>query len=70
MELACSNIAMQRIVNDHTNYMLRVRTKFKMDREIFEHQQARETLKLLHNHHVPPTPQPWGTIIFEGSRAP
>jgi len=35
MEPACSNIAMQRIVNDHTSYMTRVRTKFKMDREIF-----------------------------------
>ena len=37
MELACSNIAMQRTVNDHTSYMIRVTTKFKMDREISEH---------------------------------
>ena len=32
MEPAWSNIAMQRTVNDHTSYMIRVRTKFKMDR--------------------------------------
>jgi hypothetical protein len=73
MEPTCSNIAMQRTVNDHTSYMIRVRTKFKMDGEISQHwyQQARETLKLLHNtrtwriirdgqdyHHLPYTPQP------------
>ena len=33
MEQACSNIAMPRIVNDHTNYMIRVRTKCKIGRE-------------------------------------
>ena len=85
MEPACSNIAMQRIVNDHTSYMIRVRTKFKMDGELSEQWSAskHETLKLLHNtrtwgitrdrqgcHHLPPTPQPWDTIILEGSRAP
>ena len=37
MEQACSNIAMQRIVDDHTNYMIRGRTKCKMDVEISEH---------------------------------
>ena len=37
VEPACSNIAMQRTVNDHTSYMIRVRTKFKMDREMSEH---------------------------------
>ena len=37
MELACLNIAVQRIVNDHTSYMTRVRTKFKMDGEISKH---------------------------------
>jgi hypothetical protein len=34
VEPACSNIAAQRIVNDHTSYMTRVRAKFEMDREI------------------------------------
>ena len=37
MEPACSNIAVQRIVNDHKSYMTRVRTKFKMDREMSKH---------------------------------
>ena len=37
MEQACSNIAVQRIVDDHTNYMVRARTKCKMDGEISEH---------------------------------
>ena len=37
MEPACSNIAMQKTVNDHTSYMIRVRTKFKMNGEISEH---------------------------------
>jgi hypothetical protein len=41
VELAYSNIAMQRIVNDHTSYMTRVITKFEMDREIPEHWSAR-----------------------------
>ena len=34
MELACYNIAVQRIVDDHTNYMVRASTKCKMDGEI------------------------------------
>ena len=34
MEPAWSNIAMQRTVKGHTNYMTRVRTKCKMDGEI------------------------------------
>ena len=37
MEQTCSNIAVQRIVNDHTNYMVRARTKCKMDGEISGH---------------------------------
>ena len=37
MEPAYSNIVKQRIVNDHTSYMIRARTKFKMDGEISEH---------------------------------
>ena len=34
MEQACSNIAMQRIVDDHTKYMVRARPKYKMDRAV------------------------------------
>jgi hypothetical protein len=34
MEPACSNIAMQKIVNDHTCYMTRIRAKFEMDGKI------------------------------------
>ena len=34
VEPACSNIVVQRTVNDHTSYMTRVRAKFKMDGEI------------------------------------
>jgi hypothetical protein len=37
VEPACFNIAIQRTVNDHTSYMIRVRAKFKMDEEISEH---------------------------------
>jgi hypothetical protein len=37
VEPACSNIAVQRTVDNHTCYMNRVRAKFKMDSEIFEH---------------------------------
>ena len=40
VEPTCSNIAMQRTVNDHTSYMIRVRTKFKMNGEISEHWSA------------------------------
>ena len=40
MDPGCSNIAMQRIVNDHTSYMNRVGTKCKMDGEISEHWSA------------------------------
>jgi hypothetical protein len=36
MEPACSNIAVQSIVNDHTSYMTRVRAKIKMDRDMSE----------------------------------
>ena len=37
MELACSNKAMQRTIKDHTSYMIRVGTKFKMNGKISEH---------------------------------
>jgi hypothetical protein len=83
---AWSNIVVQRTVNDHTSYMIRVRIKCKMDEEISEHwvyQQARETLKLLHStqtlgitrdgqsyHHLLPTPQSGGIVISEGFCAP
>ena len=40
VEPACYNIAMQKTFNDHTSYMIRVRTKFKMDGEISEHWSA------------------------------
>ena len=40
IELGCSNISMQRTVNDHTSYMTRIRTKCEMDGEIFEHWSA------------------------------
>ena len=46
MEPACSNIVVQRIVNDHTSYMIRVRTKFKMDEEISEHWSASKRERL------------------------
>jgi hypothetical protein len=46
MEQACSNIAMQRIVDTHTNYMVRAGPKCKMD-EISRHWSASalETLR-------------------------
>jgi hypothetical protein len=34
VEQVYSNIALQRTVNDHTRYMIRVRAKFEMDGEI------------------------------------
>ena len=37
VEPACSNKAVQRIVDNHTIYMTRVRTKCEMDGEIFKH---------------------------------
>ena len=40
MEQACFNIAVQRIVSDHTSYMTSARTKCKMNGEIFEHWSA------------------------------
>jgi hypothetical protein len=46
VEPACSNIAVQRTVNDHTSYMTRVRTKFKMDGEIFGHWSANKPGRL------------------------
>ena len=46
VELACSNIAVERIVNDHTSHMTRVRTKFKMNGEISEHLSARKLGRL------------------------
>ena len=46
MEPTCSNISMQRIVNDHTSYMTRVRTMIKMDREISKHWSASKRKRL------------------------
>ena len=40
MEPACSNIAMQSTGNDHTNYMIRARTKCKIGREATEYWSA------------------------------
>ena len=86
MEPTWSNIAMQRTVNDHTSYMIRARTKCEMDGKMPEHWSAskpQRLYELLHNtrmlgitrdrqdcQHLPPTPQPWGTVISKGSRAP
>ena len=85
MEPTCSNIAVQRTVNDHTSYMSRIRTKCEMNGEISRNWSTStwENLRLLHStrrwgitrdrqgcHHLPPTPQPWGTIISEGSCVP
>jgi hypothetical protein len=46
VEQACSNIAVQRTVNDHTSYMTRVRAKLKMDGEISEHWSASKCERL------------------------
>ena len=40
VEPTCSNIAVQRTVNDYTSYMIRVRTKCKINGEISEHWSA------------------------------
>jgi hypothetical protein len=77
---------MQRKLSDHTKYMVRARSKCKMDEEIFEHWSGskRERLyELLYEysnmgdykgwtvcHHLLPTPQSWSTVISEGSRIP
>jgi hypothetical protein len=37
MEPACSNIAVQRTDDDHTNYMVRARTKCKIGRKATEY---------------------------------
>ena len=37
VEPACSNIAVQITVNDHTSYIIRSRAKCEMDGEISEH---------------------------------
>ena len=85
MEPACSNIVVQRTVNDHTSYMIRVRTKFKMDGEISEHW----LLASMRDFKTPTQypnmgdykgrtwlsplaayPSTGGTIISEGSHAP
>jgi hypothetical protein len=86
VEQAYSNIVMQRTVNDHTGYMVRTRAKCEMDGEISGHwfaNKPRRLYELLHNtrtreitrdrqgyHHLSPTPQPWDTFIFAGSRVP
>ena len=46
MEPSCSNIAVQRTVNDNTSYMTRVRTKCDMDREISENWSANKRKRL------------------------
>jgi hypothetical protein len=46
VEQACSNIAIQRTVDDHTNYMVRARPKCKMDGEISEHWSASKAGRL------------------------
>jgi hypothetical protein len=46
VEPACSNIVMQRTVDDHTSYMTRVRAMFKMDGEISEHWSASKRERL------------------------
>ena len=40
MEPTFSNIAVQRTIDDHTNYMIRVRTKCKIGREATEYKSA------------------------------
>ena len=46
VEKACSNIAVQRTVDDHTNYMVRAKIKCKMDEEISEHWSASKRERL------------------------
>jgi hypothetical protein len=46
VEPACSNIAVQRTIDDHASYMIRVRAKFKMDGEISEHWSASKCERL------------------------
>ena len=46
MEPAWSNIVVQRTVNDHTSYMTRVRTKYKMGGEISKHWSASKCERL------------------------
>jgi hypothetical protein len=46
VEQARSKIVLQRTVNDHISYMIRVRTKFKMDGEISEHWSASKRERL------------------------
>jgi len=53
VEQACSNIAMQRKVDDHTSYMVRSGPKCKMDGENSEHWSASKherLYKLLHKY--------------------
>jgi hypothetical protein len=40
MEPTCSNIAVQRTSDDHTNYMVRARTECKIGREAAEYWSA------------------------------
>jgi hypothetical protein len=85
MELACSNLAVQRTVDNHTSYMTRVRAKFKMDGEIpgpglpghrdfMNSYTNTQTWGIIRNrqgcHQLQPTPQPWGTAISAGSCVP
>jgi len=77
---------MQRIANNHTNYMVRARPKCKIDGEISKHWSAnkRERLyEILYEYPIvgdykgrtglsPPTayPQLWSTVTSEGFHAP
>jgi hypothetical protein len=85
MEPPYSNIAVQRIVDNHTSYMTRARAKFTMDGEIpgpglsshrdFTNSYTNtRTWGIIRDgqscHHLPPTPQPWGIVISTGSRVP
>jgi hypothetical protein len=76
---------MHRTVDNHTTNMVRARTKCEIDREIpglglpghrdFTNSYTNtRTWGILRDgqgyHHLLPTPQPWSTVIFEGSLHP
>jgi hypothetical protein len=85
VEQACSNIDVHRTVDNHTTNMVRARTKCEIDGEIlglgllghrdFTNSYTNtQTWGITRDeqgcHHLPPTPQLWSTVIFEGSHAP
>jgi hypothetical protein len=53
VEPACSNIAVQRTVDDYTSYMTRVRAKFKINGEIFKHWSASKRERLYDSYTIP-----------------